>query len=95
MVHQNGDPFSPKTEPDFVIVETDSKPTEAPVAVETPEAVVLKEEIKKSKEEKGRLFGKMFKKKEVPVDDNRAPDGGQTDGGRAAAEPQLVSRLLV
>nr|XP_043894792.1 breast carcinoma-amplified sequence 1 isoform X2 [Solea senegalensis] len=49
-------------EPDFVVVESDSEPTEAQLISEIPELTIPKEEVKKSKS----LFGKMFKKKDVP-----------------------------
>ncbi|KAG7221638.1 hypothetical protein INR49_006780 [Caranx melampygus] len=72
IVHQNGEPLSLKsaiesTDPEFVVIETDCQPAQAQVISEIPEPTIQKEEIKKSKEEKVRLFGKVFKKKEPPT----------------------------
>lgn len=99
IVHQNGDAFSIKSaieskEPVFVVVEADCKPVEAQVISEIPEPTVQMEEIKKSKEEKGRLFGKMFKKKEPPtnvenVQEKETSNEDQTDGSPPASDPQL------
>ncbi|XP_042348586.1 breast carcinoma-amplified sequence 1 isoform X4 [Plectropomus leopardus] len=55
MVQQNGEPVTlnlttDSTEPEFIVVETDSKPAEAPVIPEVAEAVTQKEEVKESNE---------------------------------------------
>nr|XP_046253606.1 breast carcinoma-amplified sequence 1 isoform X2 [Scatophagus argus] len=77
----------------FVIVETD-KNADAPVIVEIPQTAIQKEEVKKNKEEKGHLFGKMFKKKaELPavvqsVQDKETSIEAQTDVSLPAAEAQ-------
>ncbi|KAG7233627.1 hypothetical protein INR49_006777 [Caranx melampygus] len=96
IVHQNGEPLSLKsaiesTDPEFVIIETDCQPAQAQVISEIPEPTIQKEEIKKSKEEKVRLFGKVFKKKEPPtkVQEKETSNEDQTDASPPATDPQL------
>ncbi|XP_071333438.1 breast carcinoma-amplified sequence 1 isoform X8 [Trachinotus anak] len=99
ILQQNGEPFSlnlatESTEPEFVIVESESPPVEAPIISETPEPTIPKEEIKKSKGEKVRLFGKMFKKKAEPpavvesVQEKEMSNEDETDVSSSATDPQ-------
>lgn len=99
VIHQNGGAPSlnhstESTEPDYVVVEAQCQPVEAAVISQIPETTIQKEEVKKSKEEKGRLFGKMFKKKaEPPADVKSVPEKeksgeDQMDAGPPATEPQ-------
>lgn len=69
------------------------EPAEAPVVSETPAPAVQQEEVKKTKEEKGSRFGKLFKKK-APTQEKEEKSGG--DQAAAApppppADPQTVS----
>lgn len=105
VIHQNGGAPSlnhstESTEPDYVVVESQCQPVEAAVISEIPETTIQKEQVKKSKEEKGRLFGKMFKKKaEPPAEVKSVPEKeksgeDQMDAGPPATEPQPVSALI-
>ncbi|GAA6216689.1 breast carcinoma-amplified sequence 1 isoform X1 [Lates japonicus] len=100
-VLQNGEPLSlnlstDSVEPDFVVVESDAQLAEAQIVPEIPEPPIQKEEVKKSKQEKGRLFGKMFKKKAEPpadvesVQEKETSKDDQTDSPESppAVEPQ-------
>ncbi|XP_050927355.1 breast carcinoma-amplified sequence 1 isoform X1 [Lates calcarifer] len=100
-VLQNGEPLSlnlstDSVEPDFVVVESDAQPAEAQIVNEIPEPTIQKEEVKKSKREKGRLFGKMFKKKAEPpadvesVQEKETSKDDQTDSPEnpPAVDPQ-------
>ncbi|XP_056241567.1 breast carcinoma-amplified sequence 1 isoform X2 [Seriola aureovittata] len=105
IVHQNGEPFSlnfatESTEPDFVIVESDCQPAEAQVILELPEPTIQKEEVKKSKEEKVHLFGKMFKKKAEPptdvenIQEKETSNEDQKAVSPPATDPQLETATL-
>ncbi|XP_023248803.1 proteoglycan 4-like isoform X5 [Seriola lalandi dorsalis] len=105
IVHQNGEPFSlnfatESTEPDFVIVESDCQPAEAQVILELPEPTIQKEEVKKSKEEKVHLFGKMFKKKAEPptdvenIQEKETSNEDQKTVSPPATDPQLETATL-
>lgn len=105
VIHQNGGAPSlnhstESTEPDYVVVEAQCQPVEAAVISQIPETTIQKEEVKKSKEEKGRLFGKMFKKKAEPpadvksVTEKEKSGDDQMDAGPPATEPQPVSALI-
>lgn len=107
-VLQNGEPLSlnlstDSVEPDFVVVESDAQPAEAQIVNEIPEPTIQKEEVKKSKQEKGRLFGKMFKKKAEPpadvesVQEKETSKDDQTDSPEnpPAVDPQPVSRVFM
>lgn len=100
-VHQNGELPSlghSTDEPDSAVVKSDSQPVEAPVISDIPESTLQKDSIKKRKEEKVKLFAKLFKKKAgLPVDGQsvqRNENEDQTDVGPPAAEPQPVSRTF-
>ncbi len=100
-MHHSLNHATESTEPDFVIVESDCQHADAPVISEMPETAIQKEEVKKSKEEKVHLFGKMFKKKaEPPVDVKRVQEKetsneDQTDVSLPVTDPQLVSALFM
>ncbi|XP_058500206.1 breast carcinoma-amplified sequence 1 isoform X2 [Solea solea] len=76
-------------EPDFVVVESDSEPTEAQPISEIPELTIPKEEVKKSKS----LFGKMFKKKDVtPPQQKETTNEDETDVSPAVeAQPETAN----
>ncbi|XP_045913228.1 breast carcinoma-amplified sequence 1 isoform X3 [Micropterus dolomieu] len=106
-VKQNGGPISlnlakETTEPDSEIVESDCKPTDAPVISDIPVTTVQEvvEEVMKSKEVKVHLFGKMFKKKaERPADvksvqEKTTSNEDQTDVSLPATDPQPEPAIL-
>ncbi|XP_029363245.1 breast carcinoma-amplified sequence 1 isoform X2 [Echeneis naucrates] len=99
ILDHNGEALSLKlptgsTEPEFVIVESDSHPAKAQVILEIPEPAIQEEAVKKIKEEKVRLFGKMFKKKSGASADikkakkKETSNEDETDVSPAAADPQ-------
>lgn len=103
MVEKNGAPPSlsletESTETTCEIIKTvpESVP-EVPVIPETPQPVVQQEEVKKTKEEKGSRFGKLFKKKAPPQADVKTEEKeeksgeDQADASLPAAEPMMVS----
>lgn len=107
-VKQNGGPISlnlakETTEPDSEIVESDCKPTDAPVISDIPVTTVQEvvEEVMKSKEVKVHLFGKMFKKKAErsadvkSVQEKTTSNEDQTDVSLPATDPQPVSAPYV
>ncbi|XP_036958850.1 breast carcinoma-amplified sequence 1 isoform X1 [Acanthopagrus latus] len=105
VIHQNGGAPSlnhstESTEPDYVVIEAQCQPVEAAVISKIPETTIQKEEVKKSKEEKGRLFGKMFKKKAEPpadvksVQETEKSGEDQMDAGPPATDPQLETANL-
>lgn len=98
-VHPSLNLATESTEPDFVIVESDGQHADAPVISEILETAIQKEEVKKSKEEKVHLFGKMFKKKAEPpadvksVQEKETSKEDQMDVSLPATDPQPVSTL--
>lgn len=106
IIQQNGKPTSlnPATEsvePDYVIIESDCQHVDTQVISETPDTTVQKEEVKKNKEQKNHLFGKMFKKKAEPpanvpsVQEKETSNEDQTDVCLPAANPQSVSMFMI
>ncbi|XP_038577814.1 breast carcinoma-amplified sequence 1 isoform X4 [Micropterus salmoides] len=106
-VKQNGGPISlnlakETTEPDSEIVESDCKPTDAPVISDIPVTTVQEvvEEVMKSKEVKVHLFGKMFKKKAErsadvkSVQEKTTSNEDQTDVSLPATDPQPEPAIL-
>ncbi|KAI3357784.1 hypothetical protein L3Q82_016174, partial [Scortum barcoo] len=104
IVQQNGMPLSlassmVSTDTDTVIIESNCQHAEAPVVSEIPETAVQKEEVKKTKEEKGNLFGKMFKKKAEPPTDVKSAqeketsNEDQTDLSLPPPDPQPIKEL--
>ncbi|XP_070695489.1 breast carcinoma-amplified sequence 1 isoform X7 [Pempheris klunzingeri] len=86
------------TELGFVVVESDAV---APVISEILEtATIQKEEVKKSKEEKVKFLGKMFKKKAEPpaevksVQQKETLNEDQTDVSPPVTDPQLETSNL-
>ncbi|XP_026189482.1 breast carcinoma-amplified sequence 1 isoform X2 [Mastacembelus armatus] len=97
-IHQNGKPLSLALALDsteILILEPECQPAEASVNSEIPETTIQKEEVKKNKEEKVNLFGKMFKKKAQPPTDvnNEAANEDQTDAS-PPIEPQQETANL-
>lgn len=103
MVEKNGAPPSlsletESTETTCEIIEMVSESVpDAPVIPETPKPVVQQEEVKKTKEEKGSRFGKLFKKKAPPqaaakTEEKEEKSGeDQADASPPAADPTMVS----
>ncbi|XP_044066628.1 breast carcinoma-amplified sequence 1 isoform X14 [Siniperca chuatsi] len=100
-VQQNGGPLSlnlaiESTEPNCVTVESDCNHADDPIISEIPETTVQEvvEEVKKSKEGKVKVFGKMFKKKTEPpadvksVNKTETSNEDQTDVSLPATDPQ-------
>ncbi|XP_044066613.1 breast carcinoma-amplified sequence 1 isoform X1 [Siniperca chuatsi] len=103
-VQQNGGPLSlnlaiESTEPNCVTVESDCNHADDPIISEIPETTVQEvvEEVKKSKEGKVKVFGKMFKKKTEPpadvksVNKTETSNEDQTDVSLPATDPQPES----
>lgn len=102
VVEENGAPPSPSQETDSAettceVIETVPEPAEAPVISEPPAPVVQQEEVKKTKEEKGSRFGKLFKKKAPPQAEAKKEEKeeksgeDQADASPPAPDPESVS----
>lgn len=102
VVEQNGAPPSLSQETDSTetaceIAEAVPDPVEAPVISESPVPVVQQEEVKKTKEEKGSRFGKLFKKKAPPQAEAKTEEKeeksaeDQADASSPAPDPESVS----
>lgn len=103
VVEKNGAPPSLSQETDSTettceIVETvpEPEPVETPVISETPVPVVQQEEVKKTKEEKGSRFGKLFKKKAPPqaeakTEEKEEKSSEDQSDASPAPDPESVS----
>lgn len=99
VLEKNGAPPSLSQETDLIeatckIIETVLEPAEAPVIPETPVQVVQQEEAKKTKEEKGSRFGKLFKKKSPPQAEAKTEEKEEKSGedqADATPPPEVVS----
>lgn len=96
MVEKNGAPPSlslgmESTETTCEVIEAVSESVpDAPVIPETPQPVVQQEEVKKTQEEKGSRFGKLFKKKAPPQAAAKTEEK-EEKSGEAQADPTMVS----
>ena len=83
-------------------VESDAPPAEDQLVSEITEAVSKKDEVKKGKGEKSKLFDKLFKKKadrvadgdKVAEKEKQTSSEDQVDVGQPTTDPQQVSDLF-